>query len=145
MFSYDPNMWIQVSATTILVLVAFSIAFFVLPFSPHILPMHQLKWAPCKEALTSLISKVSIYKSSRRRIATASYNSNPSMNALRKSAAFWTAPISIVSLHVHSSTHLHFTFILTCNFICFTNVFRIVSQLLFNGLNLWFGTGILQN
>lgn len=42
-----PIRWIFESAKIILVLVAFSMAFFVLPCSPEIRPMARLKWSPC--------------------------------------------------------------------------------------------------
>jgi hypothetical protein len=77
------------------------------------------------------------------------------MKALRKSAAFYIAPISSVcSLDLYSIALL-LTFIVTCKFMCSTSVFKIESQfyLIFNkvitlfnfklrGANLSLGTGI---
>lgn len=44
----DPRIWIFLSATTILVLDAFSIANFVFPFSPVILPIARERLSPVK-------------------------------------------------------------------------------------------------
>lgn len=74
---------------------AFSIAYFVFPFSPETLPIHLDKWSPFK-VLTSLISKESIYKSSNLNKATASFNSNPKQKAFKKSEALPKAVLSSV-------------------------------------------------
>ena len=65
------------------------------------------------------------------------------MKALRKSAAFYIAPISSVCSLDLNSIALLLTFILTCNFICSTSVLRIESQFYLRGANLCLGTGIL--
>jgi hypothetical protein len=59
------------SAKMTLVLVAFSIAFLVLPFYPEIRAIHRDIWSPCK-FLTSLIKKVYKNKSSNLNMAIES-------------------------------------------------------------------------
>ena len=81
MLLYRPNRCILLSATIIRVFVAFSIANFVFPFSPHILPMHLDKWSPCR-FFTSFMSKLSRKRSSNLKMATASCKSKPTINAL---------------------------------------------------------------
>jgi len=117
-------------------------AYLVFPFSPHIRPIHLLKWSPCK-VFTSFISKVSRNRSSSLNTATASYKSKPSINALIKSAPFYIAPTSSVNLDVLISTALLLVFIRTCSFMCSTSVLSMLSQFCFRGVNLWRGTGIL--
>ena len=134
-------MWILVSATTTLVLVEFSIANFVLPFSPQMRPMQRDKWSPCS-VFTSLISNVSRYRSSSLSTATLSYRSKPSMKHFKKSAPFWIAPTSSVVLLVLSSTNRRLVFILTWSFMCSTKVFRMLSQFCLRGVYLCLGTGI---
>jgi hypothetical protein len=138
----QPRIWILESATTILTLVAFSIAYLVLPFSPHIRPMHLLKWSPCK-VFTSLISKVSRNRSSSLKTATASQRSKPSIKALMKSAPFYMAPTSSVAFDVLISTALLLVFMRTCSFMCSTRVLSMLSQFYLRGVNLCRGTGIL--
>lgn len=79
-----PIKWIVLSARIILVLVAFYMAFFVLPFSPEIRAIHLDMWSPCK-FFTSLIWKVSKKRSSSLNKAIASSKLNPSIKALKKS------------------------------------------------------------
>ncbi len=135
-FWKDPKMWIFESATTIRVLEVFSITFLVLPSFPTTRPIARDKLSPWR-ILTSLISNVSMYRSSNRSRASASSGWNPRVNALMKSTAFWMAPISVVSSqvyriirfalgvgtwvkHTRSSIALDFKFILTCKPSCST-------------------------
>ena len=90
-----PIKWIVLSARIILVLVAFYIAFLVLPFYPEIRAIHLDIWSPCK-FFTSLIKNVSKNKSSNLNIAIESYRLNPSINALKKSYVLCIADLSYV-------------------------------------------------
>lgn len=69
-----------VSASTMRVLLAFSIVNLVLPSRPAIRPIALAKWSPWS-VLTSLISNESKYISSKRNNAIASCTSKPNANA----------------------------------------------------------------
>lgn len=128
-----PIKWIVLSARTILVFVAFYIAFFVFPFSPEIRAIHLDMWSPCK-FLTSLIRKVYKNRSSSLSIAIASSRLKPSMNACKKSFVLWIAERSSVYSHSRISTVFFLVFILICNFIFWTTVWHIFSQLFLRGV-----------
>mmetsp|Transcript_14037 Transcript_14037/g.34623 ORF Transcript_14037/g.34623 Transcript_14037/m.34623 type:complete len:211 (-) Transcript_14037:125-757(-) len=89
MFWKEPRMWMRWSAITSRVRVAFSIVNLVLPLLPASRPMQRAMCSP-RSVLTSLTSKHSTYRSSRRSSAMASRTSNPSRKACTKSAAFWS-------------------------------------------------------
>ena len=71
-----PRICILVSASTIRVLVLFSIENLVLPLLPARRPMQRARCSP-RSVLTSLISKPSMYRSSMRSSAIASRTSKP--------------------------------------------------------------------
>ena len=75
MFWNEPRMWIFVSASTILVLVTFSMVNLVFPPLPAILPMALDKWSPFR-GLTSVTSKDSKNSSSSLNSASASWRRN---------------------------------------------------------------------
>lgn len=64
---------------------------------------------------------LSIYRSSMRNKAMASSTSKPSAYARTKSAPFWMAPVSDVTLLVRSSTLLLFMFMRHCSLRCSTS------------------------
>ena len=82
-FEKAPRMWTFWSATTIRVLVAFSIANFVLPPWPAIRPIARERWSPFN-GLTSVTSNDSTKRSSNRNKAIASGTSNPRIKAYEK-------------------------------------------------------------
>lgn len=93
-----------VSAKTIRVLVAFSMVCLFRPPVPAIRPIARAKWSPFSVCLISVILKVSKNSSSIRINDSASFNSNPKVNARRKSVALCRAMGSLVCSHFLSST-----------------------------------------